>query len=787
VKRWLDLAPQATVLITSRERLHLTGEQCFELEPLPVPDPSERDTAAVCANEAVALFAERARLLRPGYSLEKSPAEASTVAGIVRALDGIPLAIELCAARMDMLAPAQIAERLGRRLDLLVTRTRNAAARVATMRGAIDWSWELLEPWQREVLAQCSVFCGGFDLEAAERVLDLGRARPGATPRDALDALQALCDRSLLASFETSPGIRRYRLYESIREYAADRLGVDRTLEQRHAAYYLELGRRNADRVEGEDGADALVAITADLDNLLAVYARASTEAPCSPRDVEQAIDALCCLEPVFVLRGPSRRLLEGLLRVVAEPAFPELSKAKRASTMRLLGIASTMCGKWREAIAAFEQSFELAEEVGDRITAAFALTMLMNAHALQGATEKAKIYYAQAADRMREGASPAARGMLARHYGLVQARAGNTDASIAEYQRALELFIVSGSLRDQGIVLGPLGMRFFERGELPKARHYFARAIETLHRIGDVRHEALYSAQLGAVAQEEGATDEARELLLRAVELLRQVGDPVYEAWVRGMQGHLEFETGAVVEAVGRYREVVHHFDRFGDPLPKSMFRETQAAALASLGLVDEAEAIFAEVDALASMVAPSVRCRAFRAMVSVAAARRRGTDSEDDVAPYWALFDEARDGPRDETDRFALRLLAAELERHVRMHNERPSASPTDSLKVAADGRAFQRTGRDAVDLRRRGALSRILRALTARRIEAGAPLSLDEVFRAGWPGQRIPAASSAARVYNAVQRLRRLGLDGLLITRDDGYLLDDQVDVQWFVVPP
>ena len=160
VGRWLDRAGEATFVVTSRERLHLEGEQVLAVEPLRLD------------SEAIELFAVRARAQRPGFELDEGTRHA--VAEVVRLLDGLPLAIELAAARVRVLSPAQIVERLKDRFVLLAGAT-GAAARQATLRAAIDWSWELLTPWEQTALAQCSVFEGGFTLEAAELVLDLAR------------------------------------------------------------------------------------------------------------------------------------------------------------------------------------------------------------------------------------------------------------------------------------------------------------------------------------------------------------------------------------------------------------------------------------------------------------------------------------------------------------------------------------------------------------------------------------------------------------------------------------
>ncbi len=177
---WLDRASDAAFVVTSRERLHLPGEELIVVEPLAL------------ATDAVELFAARAQAVGPGFAL--SDANRAAVTEVVRLLDGLPLAIELAAARVRVLSPAQIVERLKDRFKLLAG-ARGTAGRQATLKAAIDWSWDLMTACEQAALAQCSVFEGGFTLEAAEATLNLSRW-PEAPPT--IDVVQALVDKSLL-------------------------------------------------------------------------------------------------------------------------------------------------------------------------------------------------------------------------------------------------------------------------------------------------------------------------------------------------------------------------------------------------------------------------------------------------------------------------------------------------------------------------------------------------------------------------------------------------------------
>ena len=192
--RWRELAPRARFLVTSREALLLPAERVVDLEPLSVPEENETRLDVLLGCDAVRLFVQRTRAVRGGFELTE--AEAPLVADIVSKLDGIPLAIELAAARTNLLGVSQIQERLSRRFELLRGGRRDGSARQNTLWGAIDWSWNLLEPAERAALAQCSVFRGGFSLESAEAVLLFPPGGP-----DVLEIIHSLRSKSLLRAY----------------------------------------------------------------------------------------------------------------------------------------------------------------------------------------------------------------------------------------------------------------------------------------------------------------------------------------------------------------------------------------------------------------------------------------------------------------------------------------------------------------------------------------------------------------------------------------------------------
>ncbi|MFC1400571.1 MULTISPECIES: BTAD domain-containing putative transcriptional regulator [Streptacidiphilus] len=265
--RLLAGCPGLRILATSREPLGITGEQQYPVLPLGFPaDPQQDPRLTVdqaLAFPAVRLFQERAAAVRPGFRL--TAADLPPVLAVCRALDGQPLALELAAARIRSLSPAQISERLAQRFQLLTGGSRTALPRHRTLRAVVDWSWDLLEKPERSLLARMSVFSGGADLETVEQVC----SSPELTSGQVMDALSSLVDRSLVV--HTSSG--RYRLLETIRVYAAERLaeedGAVAATRAAHAAYFAELAETGEPHLYGPQQIPWLARFLAEHENLI--------------------------------------------------------------------------------------------------------------------------------------------------------------------------------------------------------------------------------------------------------------------------------------------------------------------------------------------------------------------------------------------------------------------------------------------------------------------------------------------------------------------------------------
>ncbi|GAA3305681.1 hypothetical protein GCM10020295_60040 [Streptomyces cinereospinus] len=258
----LARCPHLTVLATSREPLGVPGEVLRPVEPLPEP-------------YALRLLADRGSAARPGFRVDDDP---EACAEICRRLDGLPLGIELAAARLRMLTPRQLADRLDDRFRLLTSGSRTVLPRQQTLRAVVDWSWDLLDAGEREVLGRLSVFAGGCDLAAAEAVCG----------PSALDALGSLVDKSLVVAAPSGDGEMRYRLLETVAEYARERLdeaGRRRATERAHLTYYRELARTTDPQLRGSGQLAAIQRLEREYENLRTALRHAVAE-----RDEQEAL-----------------------------------------------------------------------------------------------------------------------------------------------------------------------------------------------------------------------------------------------------------------------------------------------------------------------------------------------------------------------------------------------------------------------------------------------------------------------------------------------------------------
>jgi predicted ATPase/DNA-binding CsgD family transcriptional regulator len=435
VEALLQRCPGLRVLATSREPLGCAGETTWRVPSLTVPSPpaaGDDSVAGLTRYEAVRLFVDRALAARPDLALTDHDAPA--LAEICRRLDGIPLAIELAAARVRAFSLEQIAARLDDRFRLLAAGPRTAMPRQQTLRATVDWSYALLSEPERMLLRRLSVFAGGWTFEAAEAVA----AGDGVRPHAVLDLLAQLVDKSLVLADEPRGAIR-YRLLETIRHYARDRLseaGEAARTRDRHLACFLALAEAAEPQLRGAEDRLALARLETEHDNL-----RAALEWSLSPgRPAAASLRLRGALAWFWYMRGHHDEGQRWLARALAQPAERSAARMKalhgagwlahhrRASAparellAESLGIARQLADRWTEAwvlhalgrVAYFDhdpitaralgkESLAIAEEVGDAWLTAWALHLLGLAAHIAADYPTARTHYARSLEMRRE------------------------------------------------------------------------------------------------------------------------------------------------------------------------------------------------------------------------------------------------------------------------------------------------------------------------------------------------------------------------------------------------
>jgi diguanylate cyclase (GGDEF)-like protein len=521
VSELLATAPGVKVLVSSRERLGLYGEQAYPVPPLGLPEPEhvrpgpEGVARALAASPALALFNTRARAAAYGFTL--GPEDLIPTIELCRRLDGLPLAIELAASRSDTLSPAQMLAQLAQRLDLPGEGPRDLPTRQRTLRGAIDWSVDLLAPTERELFTQLGAFAGGFRLDAVT-ALD-----GSVDASDVAKRLGVLVEKSLVYAEPDGEGDTRYATLETIRAYALQRLaaeGASTAVFARHAGHFAAFAERAGSELVGPGQARWAGRVEREYQNLRVAFRRARDDG----RD-ETAARITLGLWRFWRAGnhiGEGREWLVELLDG-AEPTPPDATRA------RLLHAAAVLAGAQDDHQTAFPQAYEsmvLAKRVGDAHTTAAAYNALGISALAAGHVADARRHFEASLSIWSD--HDATLGMAIAHGNLtkVALRLGDLDAASDHASQCLALDRRQGNTR--GIMLGLicLGEIHLGRDDAAGARGHLDEALALGRELGDVFGEAWALHLLGEAARHDGDHAEARRLVGSALALRHDVGD---------------------------------------------------------------------------------------------------------------------------------------------------------------------------------------------------------------------------------------------------------------------
>jgi len=522
--RWLSRASSARFLVTTREVLGLPGEEIIALAPLPPSD-------------AAALFLRRAEAAKPGF--QPSVEDQSAVDPLVKLLEGLPLAIELAAARVRVIPPRMLLLRMRERFKLLSS-AGGRLDRQATLRAVFDWSWDLLSLPEKAALAQLSVFEGGFTLESVEAVLDLLAYENAPWP---MDALQSLVHKSLVREVRDA----RFDLLVSVQEYAAEHLRTEGRYVGSGPAALLAAEARHGSYFAGLDEKAAIADSCAELDNLVVACRRASAR-----DDAEMAANALEGAWAGLSLRGPFQVGIE--LASLAR-AIPEISKAAAARVDYVAGRALQWSGKGPEAHVRFEASQAGAREGGDRACECRALVSLGFLHIQGGSLESARACAEIALSIARELNDRSIQSDAYNVLGNVESVLGRRERALANYDAALAFAREAKSRHREGAVLGNLGNEYAEMGIMDKARLHSEAALAVAREVGNRRLEGNTLCNLGLLHQVQGRFGEALDRLEAALAIARDMGSAQLECLVL-------CNLGMACESLARFDEAREHFE---------------------------------------------------------------------------------------------------------------------------------------------------------------------------------------------------------------------------------
>lgn len=786
IGRWLAMAPHASFLVTSREPLFVEGEARHELCPL------ERE-------EAIQLFLDRVRESRSARVFSDS--DRPIISEIVIRLDAIPLAVELSASCSDIMSLTELRDRLAVRVGWLKTDRRDSHARQATLNAVIEWSWDLLSPELRRALSEAAIFRGGFELTYAEAVLTSANAP------ETVDAIRGLRARSLLRAFEApGSGKLRFGMYESIREWALEKLdetGGRGAVEARHAARALALCRACApEELEGE------------IENLIAAHGHCVTHDPLA------SVELLRALRAMLLNRGPLDNYLALVNASVASlDESPGLGPAALglAQALLLRGEALRARYQYGESLIDLERALRLAESEGDVLLQSRIHYATGVAQSQLGREGEAREH----GDRARECAE--AVGALAEE-GLARCLLGTVAllsrdyAPMAEhFERALDLQRKIGNRKDEATTLVLLAAGTHEHAggasraeRIARSEELFTEALQVMQAIGDRRHQAGALSALGQIAFEQGDRARATALYEEAYTLAQQMGARRYQAMTSARMGILALDGMGLSEARARFEEAVRLVSG-ADDRRLSLYRAWLGATLSLLGPPEPADAELRLARERIERARDPSQAAALWLLEGFSSIRRaRASNAEQRERALTSLrarLDRAKEADTPELCWSAddAQTAAAVLRALLTQPGLSPeSASPsTPAARVAAESNAlpalrldhpstsrpvidkharwFQLPGGPRVDIARRRAPCLILRALVARLVEGNAEgLSVDALFTAGWPGEKIGLLSAAPRVYNAISTLREMGLRDLLVRREDGYALVAPISV-------
>jgi predicted ATPase/class 3 adenylate cyclase len=512
VAELLAASPGLKILVTSRGLLRVYGEHDYPVPPLSLPCAGK----SCRESEAVRLFVERARAVKPAFAV--TDGNSAALAALCAQLDGLPLAIELAAAQIRMFTPeAMLAELCracggGGTLDLLAGGARDLPERQRTLRGAIAWSYDLLDEGERAAFRRLGVFSGGWDRGGAAVVLEKNRSAA---------ALQSLLDKSLLRVCEEG-GEPRFEMLETLREFALERLnehGEDDDARSRHSAHFLSLARTCSSRLEGADQQRWSERLAREFDNFRAALSRALAR-----RDAESALSFAANLGPLWSQRG---RYSEGRAELEAALALaPDVPSETRARAVFALGQMHNGLGNLPQARARLEEALGLFRSLGDRRGAADAMTALGWVLMYQNDLDAAEKLTAELLEETQRLGEPRRRALALERAGYVSLERGRPEQAVKLIEEALALMRTAEDKLGVAILLNVLGEHVRPAGDFARALELYRESLVLSRELGNAFWRAVAGMNVAVCLMRLGRPAEALPLMTESLATTHGIGN---------------------------------------------------------------------------------------------------------------------------------------------------------------------------------------------------------------------------------------------------------------------
>ena len=550
-ERLLSSCPKLKIIATSREALNCSGEQIFKIPALTHPDPNSGDTPEQLTQyESVRLFIERALSVNPKFRVTNENAPA--LAGVCSRLDGIPLAIELAAARTKILSVEKIHERLDDRFSLLTGGKRTALPRQQTLRALIDWSYDLLAEEERILWSRLSVFSGGCTLEAAEEIC----SDESIERHEILDLLSQLTEKSVIIYDESK---ERYRMLESIKQYGIEKLPNKDEIFLRHLNFFLEISQKAEPNMRTKNAKIWLGIIEADHNNFLSAIDWSANN-----NNSEKGGHVAVGLGEFWGTAGhysTGIRLIENILKTSGN-----LDKSVKSKLLALIGSLKMDQGDYEQAKKYTEESLDIRKEVGDNYGIVVSVNNLGCISFHQGDYDRAKKYFGESLAINKEIGDKKVIAASMANLGNISYYQGDYEQAKEYYKDCLAISKEIGDKKLISISFNSLGSISYVLGDSEQAKEYYEESLSIRKEFGDRKGMADSINNLGYIANYQGDYEQARKYFNESMDISKEIGNKTGIATSMDNMGNTSYTLGDYEQAEKYYKECLSIYESIGD-----------------------------------------------------------------------------------------------------------------------------------------------------------------------------------------------------------------------------